>query len=532
MRWQETKKESDGKYKTILYLSQHGYESGKYIIHAYGQSLITGKQEGLLADSYQVEASTKIGSTVTKNGNDYIVTLTHLPDNLSAVKVPIWSLAGGQDDIVWYEAKKQADGSYTATFNVLNHKSNIGEYAIHVYGQSSTGAMSGLLAMNYEVKEIEAKGQAKYQLNQIVEIQSFATHESNGYYLVPHQNWIGTVKAVNRNTSNAIGGWEYHIVYDNGQENIHVLEQDLRFVYQVSLKETNTAMQNNIALQAAFDYAKTHKDVTLYLPQGEYQIGSTRTEEDLSPEIKNDYIILSSNTKLRGNDKGTNLVVDGMMLWFGLPTGTNGADGVSNLIFDNLHISAKDRINGNYFMVMFNHGNNIRVQNSSFTMVQKAGRHIFDLGGVQNITFSNNKFIGYAPNLTGVNAIPANEDLHNFYAETIQIDQANNQGTWDASMIKRIANEAYMTYNVYNRLSSNVSILNNEFLPYYQNGVLIAYSSTVGQHSSEVGNVTITGNRFEKTLSKRYKNDSWVMEPIHYVNAKGYTAVVKDNKIV
>ncbi|WP_449457089.1 GBS Bsp-like repeat-containing protein [Streptococcus suis] len=531
LRWQNAKKEASGTYTTTIQLSQHNYESGKYLVHVYGQSKITGKQEGLLASSYVVKQEA-IASKVTKGNNDYTVTLSNIPSYMQAVKVPIWSVRDGQDDIIWYIANKQANGSYTTTFNLSHHKSNIGDYAIHAYGQTTNGMTLGLLATTYKVTDLEVKTPAKYKQEQIVEIQGYATHESNGYYLVPHQNWIGKVKTVTKNTNNAIGGWEYHIVYDNGEQNIHVLEQDLRYVYHVDLKATNNRTQNNQALQTAFDVAKANKNITLYLPAGDYVIGSSITEEELSPLMKREYVLLSSNTKLRGNDKGTRLIVDGKMLWFGLPTGTNGIDGVSNLTIDNLHVRAKDEKNGNYFMVMLNHGNNIRVQNSSFTMVQKQSRHIFDLGGVQNAVFHNNKFIGYAPELTKVNTLPANEDLHKFYAETIQIDASNDRGAWDAGMIQRITPQVYQAYNRNTILSSNISILYNQFLPFYKDGQLVAYSSTVGQHSSEVGNLTIVGNRFEKTLSTRYKNDSWVMKPIHYVTASGYKAIVKENTIV
>ena len=529
--WQGTKKEPNGLYTTTIQLSKHNYESGQYNVHAYGYSKITGRHEGLLASSHVVK-QLPVTSKVTKFHNDYTVTLSNVPSYLQAVKVPIWSMRDGQDDIVWYVANKQANGSYVATFNLSKHKSNIGDYAIHAYGQTNTGKMSGLLATSYKVVDLEVKQPAKYKQHQTVEIQGYATHESNGYYLVPHQNWIGTVKAVNKNVNNAVGGWEYHIVYDNGQQNVHVLEQDIRFVYHVNLKATNNRTQNNQALQSAFDYAKAHRDVTLYLPKGDYVIGSSISESQLSPHNKSEYVTLASNTKLRGNDKGTNLVVDGTMLWFGLPTGQNGVDGVSNLTLDNLHVRAKDERNGNYFMVMLNHGNNILVQRSSFTMVQKQSRHIFDLGGVQNVTFKNNKFVGYAPELTHVHHIPPGIDLHKFYAEAIQLDYANNHGGWDAGMIRRIAPQAYQAHNRNTVLSNNISILYNQFLPFYKDGRLVAYSSTVGQHSSQVGNVTILGNRFEKTLTSRYHHGSWIMKPIHYMSAGGTRAIVRDNVII
>ena len=47
--------------------------------------------------------------------------------------IPVWSEANGQDDIVWYAAKKGSDGNWTYTVNLKQHNS-VGAYQIHVYG--------------------------------------------------------------------------------------------------------------------------------------------------------------------------------------------------------------------------------------------------------------------------------------------------------------------------------------------------------------------------------------------------------------
>ncbi len=50
------------------------------------------------------------------------------------VYLPVWSEVDGQDDLVWYDAVRQADGTWTYTVNLTSHQS-AGEYQIHVYGE-------------------------------------------------------------------------------------------------------------------------------------------------------------------------------------------------------------------------------------------------------------------------------------------------------------------------------------------------------------------------------------------------------------
>ena len=38
------------------------------------------------------------------------------------VKLPVWSSQGGQDDIIWYDAAKQIDGTYKLSVDIRRHK--------------------------------------------------------------------------------------------------------------------------------------------------------------------------------------------------------------------------------------------------------------------------------------------------------------------------------------------------------------------------------------------------------------------------
>lgn len=52
---------------------------------------------------------------------------------IQAVKLPVWSDKNGQDDLAWYTATLQADGTYRARVNYRNHQNNLGLYHIHLY---------------------------------------------------------------------------------------------------------------------------------------------------------------------------------------------------------------------------------------------------------------------------------------------------------------------------------------------------------------------------------------------------------------
>lgn len=53
------------------------------------------------------------------------------------VTIPTWTVANGQDDLVWHTATKQSDGTYKYTVKSTEHKYESGEYLSHVYMGSS-----------------------------------------------------------------------------------------------------------------------------------------------------------------------------------------------------------------------------------------------------------------------------------------------------------------------------------------------------------------------------------------------------------
>ncbi|MGT2548882.1 LD-carboxypeptidase LdcB/DacB, partial [Streptococcus milleri] len=71
---------------------------------------------------------------------------------VKTVKLPIWSSQGGQDDVIWYDAIKQTDGTYKLSVDISRHKNNRGEYNIHMYYIQSDGSLQGVTGTTTKVE--------------------------------------------------------------------------------------------------------------------------------------------------------------------------------------------------------------------------------------------------------------------------------------------------------------------------------------------------------------------------------------------
>lgn len=302
-------------------------------------------------------------------------------------------------------------------------------------------------------------------------------------------------------------GITYEADFSVGGKVTSISDSEISVVYNVPLKIDNTAAENDIILQRAIDFSKNHQHTILNFPKGHFQIGDQ--------DAKNSYLVLASNIELRGNE--TSLIVNKGAYWYGFATGPNASDGVSNFTMTNLEFKAKNLQEGSSFIIIANHGENWNINQNSFVMVHKMGSHIFDLGGLQDVTFSNNRFIGYAPELAKTLEI-GDREYHDFYSEAIQLDVSDASVPWEGDFLKDIEPH-YETNGATRLISHNITITNNQFLPYISDdGTLVAYGATIGQHSSEVGMTTIYGNIFSNTLTKRltpnYENE-FNFKPIH-----------------
>lgn len=153
VRWYEAAKQADGTYKITVKASDHKNSVGEYNIHLYyvqenGQMVGVGGTKTIVSlDKTSMKPTGTI--TIVNNNSqtgtfDIIVSNVSNPNGVREVKLPTWSAAGGQDDIVWHVAIRQADGTYKFTVKASDHKNSTGEYIIHLYYVQDDGTMVGV----------------------------------------------------------------------------------------------------------------------------------------------------------------------------------------------------------------------------------------------------------------------------------------------------------------------------------------------------------------------------------------------------
>ena len=135
--------ENDG-YQWISYVSYSG-------VRRYAAVTKLAQSES------QKPAQNKVTGTIhienkTSQGFDVVVTNVSSTKGVKTVKLPVWSSQGGQDDVIWYDAVKQTDGTYKLSVDIRRHKNNRGEYNIHMYYIQSDGSLQGVTGTTTKVE--------------------------------------------------------------------------------------------------------------------------------------------------------------------------------------------------------------------------------------------------------------------------------------------------------------------------------------------------------------------------------------------
>ena len=159
--WHKASKQTDGSYRVTIKVSDHKHSTGKYRADAY---LIdnAGNRQYLTETVVEVSEAKPSGSISILNNNgagsfDVLINDVYSPKGVRTVQVPIWSEKDGQDDIRWYEAARQADGSYKVNVQVANHKYSTGIYNVHLYYIQNDGSQIGVGATQTKVALSEPK---------------------------------------------------------------------------------------------------------------------------------------------------------------------------------------------------------------------------------------------------------------------------------------------------------------------------------------------------------------------------------------
>ena len=136
LTWYHADKQSDGSYKVHVDTASHKGDAGTYAVHLY--YMLNGKRTYITETTATVPESQVTGNLTinnqTSNGFDVVVTnVSGGGKEVKEVRVPIWSDKNGQDDLTWYHADKQSDGSYKVHVDTASHKGDAGSYSVHLY---------------------------------------------------------------------------------------------------------------------------------------------------------------------------------------------------------------------------------------------------------------------------------------------------------------------------------------------------------------------------------------------------------------
>ncbi|WP_261307682.1 GBS Bsp-like repeat-containing protein [Streptococcus suis] len=145
IRWYEATRQSDGSYKLTVNKKDHKYRTGTYTVHLYYKDS-NGGLTGAGGTTTHLSEAKPTGTITIENRNDaqgtFDVRVTNVssPKDIASVLLPTWSQS---DDIRWYEATRQSDGSYKLTVNKKDHKYRTGTYTVHLYYKDSNGGLTG-----------------------------------------------------------------------------------------------------------------------------------------------------------------------------------------------------------------------------------------------------------------------------------------------------------------------------------------------------------------------------------------------------
>ena len=149
--WHKAQKQSDGTYKFTVRASEHKNSVGDYSVHLYYVQN-DGKMVGVggtttkvsIAAGEKPQGKISIQNKNNETGEfDIVVSGVVAPEGVKTVYLPTWSSQNGQDDIQWYTAERQADGTYRKHVYARDHKNSQGEYNVHLYYLNNRNQLQG-----------------------------------------------------------------------------------------------------------------------------------------------------------------------------------------------------------------------------------------------------------------------------------------------------------------------------------------------------------------------------------------------------
>ena len=162
VQWYTAERRADGTYKKHVRAQDHKFSVGEYKVHLYylnedGQMQGAGGEKLMISvapENIRATGKINIQNNNARTGTfDVVVTNVSNPGGIQAVYLPTWSTDKDQDDVKWYLAQKQANGTYKITVRASDHKLSTGEYKIHLYYKQDNGQLIAVDATTTQVSK-------------------------------------------------------------------------------------------------------------------------------------------------------------------------------------------------------------------------------------------------------------------------------------------------------------------------------------------------------------------------------------------
>ena len=168
--WHKATRQSDGSYRATIKASEHKNTLGQYQVHVHYLDQ-NDRRRYVTETVVEVRQSKPQGMLSIENNNsstgtfDAVVRNVVSPTGLKEVLIPSWSVAGGQDDLIWHKATRQSDGSYRATIKASDHKNTLGQYQVHVHYLDQDNRRRYVTETVVEVRQSKPQGTLSIENN-------------------------------------------------------------------------------------------------------------------------------------------------------------------------------------------------------------------------------------------------------------------------------------------------------------------------------------------------------------------------------
>ena len=285
IRWYYQEEKNGDEYRQKINIMDHKYTVGKYIIHVYINDLTGGQIFAGYADC-NIELNIGDLSVDSSDSSHFTIHLENVsvPGGIKKIEIPVWSEDNGQDDLIWYDATENGNGSYYVNIDFSKHKS-LGRYVVHAYiltkgdqyffvGETSFDIGTPAIK-NYNVVEYDVEN-GTFAIN----ISGISNGEMIQEVLVPVWSEEGGQEDIiwyNAKKSND----DYYVNidikdhnYSVGQYNIHVYIRDIfGHEYFVGEMEQNIDIQSgSLSIKKKSDKEYTIELNDVIIPGGENQI--------------------------------------------------------------------------------------------------------------------------------------------------------------------------------------------------------------------------------------------------------------------